>query len=60
MEATELTDAERMIVEMQAWLGRGVEATIVSGRDGQVDLRLDRAKWDRIKSALYLAAIHDW
>jgi len=33
-------------------LGPGAEVTVVVGRQGQVDVRLDAAQWQRIRDAL--------
>ena len=33
-------------------LGPGTEVTVVVGRQGQVDVRLDAAQWQRIRDAL--------
>jgi len=49
---TSMDDGEALRRSVCEVLGPGAEVTVVIGRQGQVDVRLDAAQWQRIRDAL--------
>ena len=49
---TSIDDGEALRRSVCEVLGPGTEVTVVVGRQGQVDVRLDAAQWQRIREAL--------
>ena len=49
---TNMDDGESLRRSVCEVRGVGTEVTVVIGRQGQVDVRLDAAQWQRIRAAL--------